>query len=777
MTTHQARLSTDSLASQPFLYSSNATLHDNENISTSQNSALNDDATTIHNIPDDSTHHPPRSDQAAFLHRLYLRLQRQSWVSEILVWLLSMLLFAVIVLVLSCFDSKPFSEWQAPISLNALLSALVTLLFIFVSSVINMCLSQLKWNHFAHAHPISDLVLFDKNAVSVLGSLWILFKRPGNILAALAAILTILITVIGPFVQQIVCLSYVTQTVGNGTLPITTLPLGVAWDSAPDLQSLVGRALVSGANTSFNVAPSCPTNANCTWAPYDTLMAKDECMNITEYLQFDSNCVFVLGVENQIHCAVPANCSTNSNGNVTGCYFDPVRINHYIPGGPAYNQTLNIDQSTWRPFFTRNSTNATYYTITTLSVPISSLAFRDKGNVILDFGLIQITAPTLLEGPAIRTLNGTEPPTLPPNASNTTVSVSYNFSYSAFAMECSVRLVGQKMNATYINNIFEETAIGEPVENNTAFAQGAMLAPSAGFAKRAIGHQFEKDAAIAHNTSTQSNTVRISTRDPQWYWGSYSCVSFDNKTTTDIPYPLLACVEADEQSTMLSLLINGLSTTFEDHADYYELIADVGSSPNLDAIYYATIAAMSNLGRIISQFLRESQNIGALDAFIRNNTDLSLVSSVVATFGSAQPPSVAYGNATVEVLTFEIMWGWISLPATLLVLLGLLILFTEMDTQRRGMPAWGRSDLANVLHGADESTRRLLIDADEREQLDEVAGRTHVQLSRERGVLVVVLDQFNGINTEREETTNEGDDGQLKVPVTSGIAEQRTPET
>lgn len=99
-------------------------------------------------------------------------------------------------------------------------------------------------------------------------------------------------------------------------------------------------------------------------------------------------------------------------------------------------------------------------------------------------------------------------------------------------------------------------------------------------------------------------------------------------------------------------------------------------------------AAMDNFARIASRFLRKSQKSWSdaeawtgLDwpGWVPNDT-------VKQSYGADQPPLFAIGRATRDTLTYQIIWGWMALPAALVLLVGLLILLTILDTRRKNAP-------------------------------------------------------------------------------------------
>jgi Protein of unknown function (DUF3176) len=82
------------------------------------------------------------------------------------------------VILLGLFDNKAYSDWQSSITLNAMISVLVSLLYIVIMLHISSCIAQLKWNHFATPHRLHDVEVFDSAARSVPGSFKLLLAHP-----------------------------------------------------------------------------------------------------------------------------------------------------------------------------------------------------------------------------------------------------------------------------------------------------------------------------------------------------------------------------------------------------------------------------------------------------------------------------------------------------------------------------------------------------------------------------------------------------------------------
>ena len=97
-------------------------------------------------------------------------------------------------------------------------------------------------------------------------------------------------------------------------------------------------------------------------------------------------------------------------------------------------------------------------------------------------------------------------------------------------------------------------------------------------------------------------------------------------------------------------------------------------------------------------------------------------------------------------LSFHIEWGWISLPVALVFLSGMPILLTMLDTKKKQIPVFGGSNLALIIHGADDDTRRLLMEHEaDVDSVDRIAGGTQVRLTGEHHVLTAMNPHSLGV--------------------------------
>nr|POE71970.1 hypothetical protein CFP56_11846 [Quercus suber] len=107
-----------------------------------------------------------------------LSFRHNPWLPMASTWLMSLLMVLAMAITLKEYDSKSFVDWDLPITLNALVSVMVTVLYIFIMSTISLYLGQLRWSHYRTSQSLLDLDAFDSASRSVLGSLKLIFRVP-----------------------------------------------------------------------------------------------------------------------------------------------------------------------------------------------------------------------------------------------------------------------------------------------------------------------------------------------------------------------------------------------------------------------------------------------------------------------------------------------------------------------------------------------------------------------------------------------------------------------
>ncbi|KJX93537.1 hypothetical protein TI39_contig4297g00004 [Zymoseptoria brevis] len=333
------------------------------------------------------------------------------WWPEALGWVFSVLIVAAIVVILHAFDGVPTAQWDAqmPITLNAVLSLLVTFLYMALMVPIPKCIAQLKWNHYTVGRPLSDIELFDEASRTVWGSAVLLATRPNRFLAALGALLTLAVAGVGPFVQQILAQKVQPRQL-DATTPILPIfnwtsdysKLSMVTDSDASVNSDTFDAawyssIIAPSPQPFSVTPDC-ASANCTWNPYWTLVVESECSNLTDVLV----------------------------RNATGWS---------LPNG------LKIEIDKLEYSLSDPTSSETSYGLTTR---YPSVAFQDRGYLLSDF-FVTASGPGM-EG---------------------NVSI-----HTASALECILQLRARRVRAEYKNGEMTETQLGPSLFVNTLESRG-----------------------------------------------------------------------------------------------------------------------------------------------------------------------------------------------------------------------------------------------------------------------------------------------------------------
>lgn len=81
-----------------------------------------------------------------------------------------------IIVVLYVFDGQSTPDWPYGITLNALISVLVTIMKAAMAFPITEALSQLKWSWFNEGNKLSDLALLDAASRGAFGAFIVLFR-------------------------------------------------------------------------------------------------------------------------------------------------------------------------------------------------------------------------------------------------------------------------------------------------------------------------------------------------------------------------------------------------------------------------------------------------------------------------------------------------------------------------------------------------------------------------------------------------------------------------
>ncbi|PYH42146.1 DUF3176 domain-containing protein [Aspergillus saccharolyticus JOP 1030-1] len=216
------------------------------------------------------------------------------WMFEILSCGIAIGALVAIIVVLHTYDGQPMPDWPHGITLNALVSLLVTVMKAAMVYPITEGLSQLKWSWFNRRNRLNDLVLLDAASRGAVNAVLVLFRFLPRHLVTIGCFILVVAAAIAPFVQQVisitsqpihapaqssirVCNTSAYLDYGEGAGPgMNKVPLSTAGAIYTGLFQRVSR-------NSHALTMTCPTG-NCTFTPYQSLGLCQRCANITDEL-------------------------------------------------------------------------------------------------------------------------------------------------------------------------------------------------------------------------------------------------------------------------------------------------------------------------------------------------------------------------------------------------------------------------------------------------------------------------------------------------------------
>lgn len=143
---------------------------------------------------------PPTQSRAAGLPSK----RSWGWSWEILALAIVVACFAAVVGLLLALQNRPVPDWPSGITVNAVLSVLVTVMKGATGIIIAECLSQLKWLWFKRERNLIDLVIWDEASRGAWGARRLLTTPRAWYLGYLGAFTFLAAFIIGPSIQQTV---------------------------------------------------------------------------------------------------------------------------------------------------------------------------------------------------------------------------------------------------------------------------------------------------------------------------------------------------------------------------------------------------------------------------------------------------------------------------------------------------------------------------------------------------------------------------------------------
>lgn len=235
---------------------------------------------------------------------LYAKWFEEWWLGELLAILLSCILVVVLAVVLKSYDGQPvpsFGTWfNTGITLGTLVSLLTTLAVAADLSVVQQCISQLKWlRYFNSSRPLSDVDTYDGASRGFTGSAKLLWKLRLTPMASIGALLVIANLAIGPLAQQSLLYQSVPIIATNEHATIVTtkdwlensqqsqtLNMPADYDSiSSGMKGAILNGLFASANVTINdTLPTC-SSGNCTFPDYQTLALCASTTDLTPQLK------------------------------------------------------------------------------------------------------------------------------------------------------------------------------------------------------------------------------------------------------------------------------------------------------------------------------------------------------------------------------------------------------------------------------------------------------------------------------------------------------------
>ncbi|KAI9756187.1 MAG: hypothetical protein M1815_004045 [Lichina confinis] len=203
--------------------------------------------------------------------------------------------FTGIVAMLATVNQKPVPQWPSGLSVNAILSVLVTVMKGAIGVPVAECMSQLKWSWFKQQRKLVDLSTLDDASKGVWGAIVLLFTWRRWYMAYLGAFVFLASFIIGPTIQLTVEVRVREVEIASpaASVPVCKSSYFNVTESAPDRDitklplSMVGAMYEGLLQTSNNnsLSPFCPSG-NCTFPKYHSLGFCNECADLSDDLTF-----------------------------------------------------------------------------------------------------------------------------------------------------------------------------------------------------------------------------------------------------------------------------------------------------------------------------------------------------------------------------------------------------------------------------------------------------------------------------------------------------------
>ncbi|KAK5099999.1 hypothetical protein LTS08_005714 [Lithohypha guttulata] len=240
------------------------------------------------------------------------------WLWEGLSFSVALACFAAIIGLLISLREHKTPNWPSGLSVNAVLSVLVTVMKGAMGICITECLSQIKWTWFKRERKLIDLAIIDDASRGAWGAGRLLLTFRSWYLAYLGALVFFAAFVIGPSVQQLVetrirqvdvptnanvpvCNNTYYDVVGLGS------GSGLNRVNLPMIGSMYDGFLQTSSQSPLR--PNCPSG-NCTYPRYQSLGVCHECSDHSSQLLY---------VDKSTNLTYPTSVESNCSKQLSTC--------------------------------------------------------------------------------------------------------------------------------------------------------------------------------------------------------------------------------------------------------------------------------------------------------------------------------------------------------------------------------------------------------------------------------------------------------------------------
>lgn len=214
----------------------------------------------------------------------------RDWWLEVLAGIFITFNFSGLIALLRAYQRQPLPDWPLGLSFNIVLSIFGAVFRAPILFIAAEGLGQLKWQWLRTRRPLSDLSTYDDAARGPWGSInLVLAIRWRDLLASLAAVITVASIGIDAFTQAVVSYESCITSLATNTSTITRLNSFFSRDNGAGLPPWARVGLVNSFSDAASIKPtySCPSESCLFSEPYHSIGLCSSCKDMTKDLVID----------------------------------------------------------------------------------------------------------------------------------------------------------------------------------------------------------------------------------------------------------------------------------------------------------------------------------------------------------------------------------------------------------------------------------------------------------------------------------------------------------